>query len=43
MKVKCRKCKFEWEMDGMTFDDVAEIQAMKCAIIGNHSVVAVIE
>jgi len=42
MKVKCRKCEIEWEMDGMTFDDVAHIQSLECGVIGCHSVVAVI-
>ena len=42
MKVKCRKCKCEWEMDEMTFDDIAHIQSLACGVMGNHAVVAVI-
>lgn len=41
MKVKCRKCKIEWEMDDMTFDDVAHIQSLECGVMGKHSVLAV--
>ena len=41
MKVKCRKCGLEWEMDEITFGDVAELQSMKCGVFGNHAILGI--
>jgi len=43
MKVKCRKCEIEWEMETMTFGDIEELQEMKCAIFGTHKIIGVLD
>ena len=39
MKVKCRKCKIEWEWDEMTFEDIKYIQSLDCGVMGKHMVI----
>jgi len=42
MKVKCRKCKIEWEMKEITFGDIEDLQKLECGIFGTHQIVGVI-
>jgi len=43
MKVKCRKCEIEWELENMTFGDIEYIQSLECGVMGKHAIIGVIE
>lgn len=43
MKIICRKCGLTWDFEHMTFDDVQEIQEMKCGMFGMHRLLGVAE